>query len=194
MQRVQRETYSDDNRDPRDLQVASLDSQIRRFMHAEYGNSEPRAGCFIRVVKLIENDRRHKSLVGTCRAMLFNIARAIYHMLSGPTVSRLVSGGAALALVLLIIGANSARTLQNVSEDFYSMAVTTSSKEALLSNHAPQALLRGVAEEPTESALNITTEALVFDLVELQRPTVQRRDREHANRQFQEDFGTEFAF
>lgn len=92
----------------RTYEDAVLDLQIRTFMHAEYGAAEPPPGIFARLVRAIEQGLAASGPRAGARQ---SFPAHIMAALTGPATGRLLPSFAALALVLMVFGSNSARFL-----------------------------------------------------------------------------------
>lgn len=88
---------------------ALLDSRVRRFMREEYERVEPPQGAFQRLMTLIKAERaRGRERSATLFTRLFSSA---YRALSGQTLSRLVPGGIAVAVLVVVSMGSSTSSL-----------------------------------------------------------------------------------
>jgi hypothetical protein len=87
-----------------------LDLEIRRAMHAEYGNAQPPAGIFDRVMYAIKQRRRHEARAHRHMLAFKPLALKFYaqirKVITPVAINRLAPAGVAIALLLVFADAN----------------------------------------------------------------------------------------
>jgi hypothetical protein len=92
---------------------ALLDRQLRIFLKSEYGSAQPPSGIFLRVLRALDENFRAATRPRLTAREAFNMMLSrLYQRLLGPTMGRLVPGAVALALVIVMINANTNQFLQ----------------------------------------------------------------------------------
>jgi hypothetical protein len=103
-----RESAADTDAASHDLSYedAVLDAELRHFMHRELGRAQPPKGVFLKLLSAVYYDEvREGRLRSRCKAALSAPVRS-YGAFAAPYAARLVSGIAAVALLLVFVSAN----------------------------------------------------------------------------------------
>ncbi|MEO8287284.1 MAG: hypothetical protein ABI670_12740 [Chloroflexota bacterium] len=151
---------------------ALLGLEIRSFLQAEYGQTEPPAGVFRRIMRAIE-----QQLATESRKTQPEFIARFYRAMSGPFTARLVPGAVALSLMVAVLGTNFPQVLRGGAPG------TLLSGSGTQSPTAQPLQQNKVTADPTSSIGNVapiviagTEQAQFYDRVELRLRPIKHGD------------------
>ncbi|MDQ3929830.1 MAG: hypothetical protein M3328_11895 [Chloroflexota bacterium] len=170
---------------------ALLDAQLRLFMRAEFDGVEPPAWQYAQVERLISQDKETDgslilpslpsstpflpALTSDLPASPFRVSRPsgrFYRLLMGTASSRLLPGGIALALMMMVLGANVSQLLRGEFSVLYGGANPTPVADGTgwdatgVSAQPPHT----ASGNPTVGQPSIRPEIYIYDPAEVRMP------------------------